>query len=287
MTMSPRSTLYMPAANQRAMDKARSLAVDAVVFDLEDAVAPDAKEAARERLLQQLAAGGYGARTLVARCNALSTPWGADDLRALAASGIKTLCLPKVESVAQLQAVRDLLRQCGRNDITLWAMIETPAGVAQVEEIAAFDHVAALLMGTTDLAAELRLPSDPARSGLHYALGRCVLAARLAGIMVLDGVFLDITDQAGLRAVCEQGRALGFDGKTLIHPGQVAVANEVFGPSAAAIERAERLLGVWEEAAAAGKAVAVLDGKLIETMHVDEARRVLDTAAHIARLEQH
>ncbi|PLW82987.1 CoA ester lyase [Kineobactrum sediminis] len=286
MTMNPRSTLYMPAINQRAMDKARSLPADAVVFDLEDAVAPDAKELAREQLLRQLAAGGYGPRKLVVRCNALSTPWGADDLRALAGSAISTLCLPKVESVGQLQAVGNLLRQCGRDDMALWAMIEAPAGVARVESIATSDNVTALLMGTTDLAAELRLPADPTRSGLYYALGRCVLAARLAGIMALDGVFLDITDTAGLRAVCEQGRALGFDGKTLIHPGQIAIANEVFGPSAAAVEHARCLLEVWDEAMASGKAVAVLDGRLIETMHVDEARRVLDTAAHIARLDQ-
>jgi citrate lyase subunit beta/citryl-CoA lyase len=260
------------------MDKARSLPVDAVVFDLEDAVAPAMKDSAREQLLAQLAAGGYGPRQLVARCNALATPWGEADLRALARSSVATLCLPKVETVEQLHAVAALLDSLQRPDIALWPMIETPAGVANAETIANHHRVTALVMGTTDLAAELRLPPDPLRRGLQYALGRCVLAARLAGIAVLDGVYLDLQDESGLRQVCEQGRALGFDGKTLIHPGQIAVANAVFGPDAAAVEHAQRLLDCWEAAAADGKGVAVLDGKLIETMHVDEARRILAMA---------
>lgn len=284
MTTILRSALYMPAANQRAMDKARELPVDAVVFDLEDAVAAEKKAAARDQLVAQLAAGGYGPRQLVARCNALSTPWGEADIRALAATSVTTLCLPKVESVAQLHAVSALLEELQRPDMTLWAMIETPAGVANVEAIAGYGRLTALLMGTTDLACELRLPPDPARTGLQYALGRCVLAARLAGITALDGVYLDLQNEEGLRAVCEQGRALGFDGKTLIHPGQIAVTNTVFGPDAAAVEYARRLLECWEQATVAGKGVAVLDGKLIETMHVDEAQRVLDAAANIDRL---
>lgn len=284
MTTILRSALYMPAANQRAMDKARELPVDAVVFDLEDAVAAEKKAAARDQLVAQLAAGGYGPRQLVARCNALSTPWGEADIRALAATSVTTLCLPKVESVAQLHAVSALLEELQRPDMTLWAMIETPAGVANVEAIAGYGRLTALLMGTTDLACELRLPPDPARRGLQYALGRCVLAARLAGITALDGVYLDLQNEEGLRAVCEQGRALGFDGKTLIHPGQIAVTNTVFGPDAAAVEYARRLLECWEQATVAGKGVAVLDGKLIETMHVDEAQRVLDAAANIDRL---
>ncbi|MDO8861454.1 CoA ester lyase [Haliea sp. E1-2-M8] len=286
MTVLLRSTLYMPASNQRAMDKARDLPVDAVVFDLEDAVAPGKKAEAREQLVAQLAAGGYGPRQLVARCNALATPWGEADIRALAATAVSTLCLPKVESVAQLHAVSALLEELQRPDMTLWAMIETPAGVANVELIAGYGRLSALLLGTTDLAYELRLPADPARTGLQHALGRCVLAARLAGITVLDGVYLDIKNEEGLRAVCEQGRALGFDGKTLIHPGQIAVTNAVFGPDAAAVEHARKVLDCWEQATVQGKGVAVLDGKLIETMHVDEARRVLDAAAHVEGLER-
>ena len=283
--MTPRSALYMPASNLRAMDKARGLPADAIVFDLEDAVAPDAKTSARAQVIAQLEAGGYGARQLVVRCNDLSTPWGRDDLQALAAApGLGTVCLPKVESTAQVESVSRLLDECGRSDMVIWAMIETPAGVANVEQIAACERVAALLMGTTDLCAELRLPADEARRGLSYALQRCVLAARLAGVMVLDGVYLDIGNDVGLQAVCEQGRALGFDGKTLIHPGQIDTANAVFGPTPAAVEHARRLLTLWQETAEAGAAVAVLDGKLIEVMHVDEARRVLATAEHIARL---
>jgi citrate lyase subunit beta/citryl-CoA lyase len=286
MTAVLRSALYMPAANQRAMDKARDLPVDAVVFDLEDAVAPEKKAEAREQLVAQLHAGGYGPRQLVARCNALSTPWGEADIRALAATPVSTLCLPKVESVEQLHAVSALLEELQRPDMALWAMIETPAGVANVEAIAAYGRLTALLMGTTDLAYELRLPTDPERSGLQYALGRCVMAARLAGVAALDGVYLEIKNEEGLRAVCEQGRALGFDGKTLIHPGQIAVTNAVFGPSEEAVAHAQRLLDCWDQATAEGKGVAVLDGKLIETMHVDEARRLIEAAAHIADLEK-
>jgi len=285
MKMTPRTALYMPGSNQRAMDKARGLPADAIIFDLEDAVAPEAKAQARAQVAEQIAAGGYGARQLVVRCNALSTPWGLDDLQAVAAApGLATVCLPKVESVQQVRAVTRELDACGRSDMVIWAMIETPAGVARVEQIADCERVDALLMGTTDLCAELRLPPDEQRQGLSYALQRCVLAARLAGIMVLDGVYLDIGNSAGLRAVCEQGRALGFDGKTLIHPGQIVIANAVFGPSAAAVEHARQLLALWQETTDAGAAVAVLDGKLIESMHVDEARRVLATAEHIARL---
>lgn len=281
-----RSVLYMPGSNQRAMDKARGLPADAIVFDLEDAVAPDAKSSARDQVIAQLAAGGYGERQLVVRCNALATPWGEEDIQALAATTVGVLCLPKVEAVEQLQAVRELLDRSERQDIALWPMIETPRGVTAAAEIAAYATVDCLVMGTTDLAFELQLPSSPDRCGLQFALSSCVLAARQAGVRVLDGVQLDIKDGAALRAVCEQGRALGFDGKTLIHPSQIEVSNEVFGLSAAAVERAGRVLDVWREAEQAGKGVAVLDGKLVETMHVDEARRMLAMAEKIARLQQ-
>lgn len=286
MTDTPlRSVLYMPGANQRAMDKARDIPCDAVVFDLEDAVAPDAKTRARDAVVAQLAAGGYGPRQLVVRCNAPGTPWGADDLVAMADTGIGVLCLPKVENVATLDAVCGRLAAAGRDDVRLWPMLETPAGVAQADAIAGHGAVEALVMGTTDLAAELRVPHRPDRLGLQYALGRAVLAARRAKVRVLDGVYLDLQDAEGFRAICEQGRALGFDGKTLIHPSQVAAANAVFGPSAEAVDWAERVLAAWDEAESAGKGLAVLDGKLVETMHVDEARRTLSLARHIAALE--
>jgi citrate lyase subunit beta/citryl-CoA lyase len=287
MTDQPlRSVLYMPGANQRAMDKARKLPCDAVVFDLEDAVAPEAKAAAREAVAAQLADGGYGPRQLVVRCNALATPWGRDDLMAMAATSVTRLCLPKVESADQLEAASAALAQAGRDDIRLWAMLETPAGVFQARAIAGHPAVEVLVMGTTDLAAELRVPHRPDRLGLQHALGQAVLAARWAGIAVLDGVYLDLADEAGFAATCAQGRALGFDGKTLIHPSQIAAANAVFGPSAEAIDWAQRVLDAWEAAAAAGKGLAVLDGKLVETMHVDEARRTLAMARQITALEE-
>ncbi|MHA7817070.1 MAG: HpcH/HpaI aldolase/citrate lyase family protein [Pseudohaliea sp.] len=270
-----RSVLFMPASNQRAMDKARGLAADALIFDLEDAVAPAAKAEARAQACAQLAAGGYGERPVAVRCNSLETPWGADDLDALARAPLAQLCLPKVETVDAVDAVLARLAAAGREELPLWAMLETPLGVANAASIAAHPAVAVLVLGTTDLATALRLPAGRAREGLAYALSQAVLAARCAGIPVLDGVSLVLDDEALLAAECEHGRALGFDGKSLIHPAQVPVANRVFGPDPAALGHARRLLAAWEEAEVAGKGLAVLDGKLIETMHVDEARRLL------------
>lgn len=285
MSLRPlRSVLFMPGSNQRALDKARSLPADAIIFDLEDAVAPDNKDSAREAVAAQVRAGGYGKRLLVARCNALATPWGRDDLHTLAATPLQILCLPKVESSQQLDAVSAELLAAGRDDLHLWAMLETPAGVQAAEAIAAHPAVAALVMGTTDLASTLRVPQRADRLGLQYALGHCLLAARRFDTVILDGVHLDLDDASGFRAICEQGRALGFDGKTLIHPRQIDAANAVFGPSEAALEWARRVLAAWEEAEDEGRGLAVLDGKLVETMHVDEARRTLQTARLIAEL---
>ena len=282
-----RSVLYMPSSNQRAMDKARELPCDAVVFDLEDAVAPDAKVVARTQVLAQIRAGGYGARKLVVRANSIDSAWGEDDLKALASSGIPTICLPKVDSVEQLQRCSELLADSGAPDeLSLWGMIETPQGVANVESIAASgDRLQALLMGTTDLANELRIPHRADRLGLLYALSRCVNAARMAGIVILDSVFLNIQDSEAFRADCEHGKALGFDGKTLIHPNQIEAANEVYGLQPEQVEHARRLIDVWQAALAEGKGVAVLDGKLVETMHVDDARRILALADSLEALQ--
>jgi len=277
-----RSALFMPASNQRAMDKARSLSADAIIFDLEDAVAADAKDNAREQVLSQLAAGGYGERHLVVRSNALSTPWGEADIRAVAKSTIDTICLPKIETVAELERVGALLAECGRADICLWAMIETPLGVRNVNQLAQFDSLTALVMGTSDLASELRVPHRADRLGLQYSLGRCVLAARQNGKVILDGVQLDLEDAEGLKAICEQGRALGFDGKTLIHPNQIETANSAFGYSKEDVEHARQILKVWETAQTQSKGVAVLNGKLVELMHVEEATRVLQQAGDTA-----
>ncbi|MEP5764768.1 MAG: CoA ester lyase [Halieaceae bacterium] len=273
-----RSALYMPGANQRAMDKARSLPCDAVIFDLEDAVAPDMKETARDQVLAQYAAGGYGERRLVIRANSIDSPWGEADLAALGAAGVTTVCLPKVDSADQLKRCIDALYQAGApTGLQLWAMIETPHGVANVEAIcAAADELEALLMGTTDLAHQLRTPRRADRLGLQYALGKCVNAGRMYGRTLLDSVCLDIADAEAFRADCEQGRALGFDGKTLIHPSQIDITNQVYGFSDEQIVHSRRVIAAWRAAEAEGKGVAVLDGKLVETMHVDEAQRILD-----------
>ncbi len=283
-----RSVLYMPGANRRAMDKARTLPCDAVVFDLEDAVAPDMKELAREQILAQLQAGGYGARRLVVRANSIDSPWGEADLKHLAAAGVATICLPKIDSAERLLRSVGLLRESGAVvGFKVWAMIETPQGVANVEEIcAACDELEALLMGTTDLAHQLRIPHRADRLGLLYALSKSVNAARMHDRVILDSVFLNIQDSEAFRLDCEHGHALGFDGKTLIHPSQIEITNEIYGLSEAQLEHSLRVIAAWEEAEAAGKGVAVLDGKLVETMHVDAARRILALTQSLKQLEQ-
>jgi citrate lyase subunit beta/citryl-CoA lyase len=280
-----RSVLYMPGSNARALEKAKGIAADVLILDLEDAVAPEQKVAAREQVMGAVRAGGYGHRELVIRINGLDTPWAAADLQAVAGSGAAAVCMPKVESAAQIEHVAAQLRQQGaRASMAIWAMIETPRGVLNAAAIANAPRMAALVLGTSDLAKDLRVPHTPDRLGFITSLGLAVLAARAAGIDVLDGVHLDLKDPVGLRAACEQGRNLGFDGKTVIHPDQVAIANEVFAPDAAAVERARRLLAVWQEAQAQGQGVAVLDGKLVESLHAVEAERLLAIADAVAAL---
>jgi citrate lyase subunit beta/citryl-CoA lyase len=278
----------MPGVNQRAMDKARTLPCDAVVFDLEDAVAPDMKETARARILAQMEVGGYGARQLVVRANSIDSPWGEADLKALGAVGVKTVCLPKIDSAEQLQRCLGLLRESGAPDsLKIWAMIETPRGVANVEEIcAAGDDLQALLMGTTDLSYQLRTPHRADRLGLLYALSKCVNAARMHNKVILDSVFLNIKDSDAFRADCEHGHALGFDGKTLIHPSQIDIANQVYGLDDEQVVHARQVIDAWEAAESVGRGVAVLDGKLVETMHVDDARRILALNESLQQLEQ-
>ena len=270
-----RSVLYMPGSNQRALTKARELAADALIFDLEDAVAPAAKQAAREQVCAALQ-NDYGSREIAVRVNPLDTEWGRADVTALAMHKPHALILPKVESAAQVDALVELLRDSGVDQCELWAMIETPHGVLNVAAIAAScSMLTVLIMGTSDLAKDMRLPSDPERLGIIPLLSQCVLAARAYGLDILDGVHLDVTDPAGLRAVCEQGKALGFDGKTLIHPNQLAIANEVFAPAAAAVDHARKVMTAWRQAQQGGQGVAVVDGKLVENLHVEQAQRVL------------
>jgi len=281
-----RSVLFMPASNARALDKARTLAADVLIFDLEDAVAPDGKPGARAMACAAAAGGGYGRREVVVRVNALDTPWGAGDLAAVATSGAHAALLPKVESPDVVARALDCLRDAGApGRLALWCMIETPLGILRAEEIAAASpRVGALVVGTSDLAKDLRARPGRDRLPLLLSLELVVLAARAHDKAALDGVHLDLGDDEGFVAACRQGRELGFDGKTLIHPKQIGPANEAFMPSAADVDRARRVIAAHERAVAAGQGVAVLDGQLVENLHAEEARRVVALADAIAEL---
>ena len=282
MAVTPRrSVLFMPGSNARALDKARTLPADALILDLEDAVAPDMKGPARAQVLAAVRAGGYGRRELVIRVNAPGTPWAHDDLAAVADAGVGAVLLPKVESA---ETVTTALAALGPTP-AVWCMLETPRGILNAPSIAAASpRVAALVMGTSDLAKDLHARATPERLPLLTSLQLCVLAARAAGIAALDGVHLDLDDDAGFAAACRQAADFGFDGKTLIHPKQVAVANEVFAPTASDVDWARRVIAAHADATARGHGVVVLDGRLIENLHVDDARRVLTLADAIAAL---
>jgi citrate lyase subunit beta/citryl-CoA lyase len=279
-----RSVLYMPGSNARALEKARGLAADALILDLEDAVAPDAKERAREQVCAALRAGGYGHRELVVRINALDTPWGEKDLAAAASAGPDAILVPKVESPGLLAEVERRLRAAGAPEtLALWSMLETPRGVLAAAGIAvASPRQAVWVMGTNDLAKDLHCLHTPLRLPLLASLSLCLLAARAAGLVVLDGVYNDLEDAEGFRAACRQGLELGFDGKTLIHPAQIEPCNAVFSPDAAEIERSRRMIAAFEAARAEGKGVVVVDGRMVENLHVENARRVVALAEAIA-----
>lgn len=273
-----RSLLYMPGANARALEKAQTLDCDTIIFDLEDAVAPAAKVAARSQVLNALALHTYGHRELVVRCNGLDTPWGLDDLQAFANAPIAALLFPKIETTAQIDAIATAL-VAQDSALALWIMIETPTAVLDLRDLAEDERVACLVMGTSDLVKELRASHIPKRENLGYALQRCVMLARHANKEIFDGVHLDFRNLDSLREVCEAARAMGFDGKTLIHPRQIAIANEVFGYASDEVAHAQEVLAAWESALAAGKGVAELSGQLIENLHAEEARRVVAFAA--------
>lgn len=279
-----RSALYMPGDNARALEKAKALPADVLLLDLEDSVAPDAKEAARAGVLAALAGRqGYGRRELVARVNGLETPWGRADLAALAGAGADAILLPKVESADAVRRARAVLAAAGAPEgLPIWCMIETPRGCLRAEEIADAPGVGCLVMGTSDLAKDLHALHTGTRLPMLVALGSGLLAARAAGIAILDGVHLDLADEAGFAAACRQGRELGFDGKTLIHPRQIGPANAAFGPSDEEVGQARRVVEAYARARAAGAGVAVLDGRLVEALHVREAERLLALAAAIA-----
>lgn len=277
----------MPCSNSRALEKARSLAADALIFDLEDAVLPGAKNAARDNLLAVLEQGQYGSREIIVRINALATPWGADDLRSIALTNINALLLPKVESIADIDQATLLLKDAGASDqLPVWAMIETPLGVLNAQAIASHPRIQVLVMGTNDLSKELRVPQTEDRAGFITALSMTVLAARAYGKEVIDGVYIDLENQSGFYAACLQGKVLGFDGKSLIHPKQLAVANELFSPSEKELEQAKNIIDAWALAKEQGKGVVLVAGKLVEELHVIEAQRLIDMSLLTDRLDQ-
>ncbi|MGD8607003.1 MAG: CoA ester lyase [Myxococcales bacterium] len=279
-----RSVLYMPGSNARALEKGRSLDADGLILDLEDAVAPDAKEQARNQVVEAIRAGGYGHREILLRVNGLSTPWGYDDLVAAAQSGTDAVLLPKVDSADMVRQAEGILVASGAPDsLQLWCMMETPRGILRAEEIAdSSPRLGGFVMGTSDLAKDLHAAHTPLRLPMIPSLGICLLAARAAGIAILDGVYLDLSDEEGFAASCKQGAELGFEGKTLIHPKQLAPANEAFAPTEAEVELSRRIIQAHAEAEAEGKGVIVVDGKLIENLHVENAKRLVALAEAIA-----
>lgn len=272
-----RSVLYMPASNARAIEKARALPCDAVIFDLEDAVAPEDKTAARKSALEAVAAGGFGQRKVVIRVNAIETPWGADDLRALGSSQADAVLIPKIASVAEFSEVRGLIGP----GLPIWGMVETPRALLNLGQIAAAAGdlgVTALVAGTNDLAKELRCRSGNFRAPLLPFLSLIVAAARSAGIVALDGVSNKLDDDKAFTEECQQGLEWGFDGKTLIHPSQIASANRVFSPDPAEVEWARKIVAAFEEPENAGRAVIRLEGTMVELLHREEAERTLKIA---------
>ena len=276
-----RSVLYIPGSRPRALEKARGLAVDAIIFDLEDAVSAEEKDAARATLSSALAEGGYGARVKIVRINGLETAWGRADAEAVASMPVDAVLLPKVSGPDDLDALAAIT-----GDLSLWAMMETPTGMLNAAAIAAHPKLAGMVMGTNDLAKELQTRFRPDRLPMMTGLGLCLLAAKAHGRIIVDGVYNAFKDTEGLRAECTQGRDMGFDGKTLIHPAQIDVTNDVFAPSEAEVDLARRQIAAFEEAEAGGQGVAVVDGKIVENLHVVTARQTLAKAEAIAAMSE-
>lgn len=281
-----RSVLYMPGSNTRAMEKAKTIAADAIILDLEDAVSPDAKATARQQIVDALAGGGYGKREMIVRINGLDTPWGADDMTAIAKSGADAILVPKINDAATVQGLVAAMDKAGAPaTMALWCMMETPIGILNAQSIgAASDRVAVWVMGTNDIAKDTGAHHTPMRLPMVTALGICMLAARAYGIQILDGVYNDIKDEDGFRDICQQGLEMGFDGKTLIHPSQVAPCNDVFSPTEAQLEMAARIVAGFEEAQREGKGVVTVDGRMIENLHVEQAKKQLALAAAVAEM---
>ncbi|QGX97278.1 CoA ester lyase [Roseovarius faecimaris] len=277
-----RSVLYIPGSMDRALEKARSLAADAIIFDLEDAVAPDAKATARETLAAALRQGGYGKRFKIVRINALTTAWGLDDVTTLRDAGADAILLPKVNSASDIDSLADLLGP----DMPIWVMMETPVSVFNAREIASHRQVEGLVTGTNDLTKDLGCRVRADRLPLMTALQTIVMAARAARIVAIDGVYNRFRDGEGLKHECEQGRDLGFDGKTLIHPSQIEVTNAEFSPTQSEIDLARRQIAAFEESMASGKGIAVVDGNIVENLHVMAAQKILAKAKAVAEMAE-
>jgi len=282
-----RSALYLPGNNARALEKGKALPADVLIFDLEDAVGPDAKVDSRTRVCDAVSSGSYQPREIVVRINGLGTDWHDDDLVAVAGSAAHGVLVPKVEHGEQVQALAATLDALDAPEsLQLWVMIETPRSVMRAEEIAsASDRLSALVVGTNDLVNDLHGLHVPGRAPVVPALSLVVLGARAAGKVILDGVFNDITDEGGFRSEARQGREMGFDGKTLIHPSQIASANELFGPSPEELTEARKVVSAYEQARAAGNSVITIDGRMIEGLHVRNAERILALADRISEME--
>jgi len=291
LTRPRRSVLYMPASNQRAMEKAKSLPADALILDLEDAVAPDAKANARNALVAMLSAGGYGAREVIVRINGLDTSWGIDDLDAVAKTNPSAILFPKVSTTAEVaRASEHLDKRDPEHKLALWLMIETPLAILNIREIAASSkgvgaRLNTLVMGTNDLAKELRVPLKAGRRGLRPSLAQCVLAARAYGLTILDGVFNRIQDSEGFAEQCEEAVELGFDGKTLVHPSQIETCNRIFAPDAEDVAWARKVIAAFDSSDSASKGAIQLEGRMVERLHAEEAKRLVAVADAIAEAE--
>jgi citrate lyase subunit beta / citryl-CoA lyase len=289
MTARPRrSCLYMPGANAKALEKAKTLAADVLLLDLEDSVAPEAKAEARAQVAAAVKAGGYGKREVIVRVNALATPWGRDDIAAAGAAGPDGMLAPKVESAAEVKALDEAMSAAGFSaNASLWVMIETPRAIFNLAEIAAAargTRLSCFVMGLNDLAKETRARAGATRAPFHAAMSLSVSAARLEGLTAIDGVYNDISDAAGFEAECRQGLEFGFDGKTLIHPSQIDAANAVFAPTSEEIARAHAVIAAFALPENAGKGVIKVDGRMTELLHLEEAKRVVAVSEAISRM---
>ena len=276
-----RSALYMPGINQKAMDKALNLDCDAVILDLEDAVEVSKKEDSRQLVIRQIENNDYGPRVVVVRVNDLGTKWGEQDVAAVANLPIQSILVPKVSEIRDISRMVDLLNRLG-SELPIWIMVETPLAIININELARQPRVTALVMGTSDLVVDLCAEHLEERQNISYALQRSIIAARAFGKKILDGVHLDFRDLDSLRNVCRLGKSMGFDGKTLIHPDQIPVANDAFSPSEAELDKAKRVIDAWRSAQTRGSGVVEVDGTLVESLHVEEAKRLISFFSEIS-----